>query len=42
METSFDDTSIDESILMDVKEVRLPSQNRCVRVRNDFTCYEST
>lgn len=37
METSFDDTSTDNTILMDVNEVRIPSQNRRVRVRDVFT-----
>ena len=37
METSFDDTSVDKSMLMDVDEVQIPSQNRCVRIHNVFS-----
>ena len=37
METSFDDTSVDESMLMDVDKVQIPSQNRCVCVHNVFS-----
>ena len=34
MEMSFNDTRVDDSILMDVNEVCIPSQNCCVCVHN--------
>ena len=42
METSFDDTRTDNSLLVDVDEVRIPSQKRCVCVCNVFSIPVST
>jgi hypothetical protein len=37
MDTSFNDTSIDNSILMDVNKVQIPSQNHCIHIHNGFS-----
>ena len=42
METSFDDTRTDNSLLVDVDKVRIPSQKRCVCVCNVFSIPVST
>jgi hypothetical protein len=42
METSFNDTRTDNSLLIDVDEVRIPSQKRCIHVHNIFSIPVST
>ncbi len=37
MEMSFDDTRTDNSILMDMNKVQIPSQNHCIHVHTFFS-----
>jgi hypothetical protein len=37
MDTSFNDTSIDDSILMDMNKVQIPSQNHHIHIHNSFS-----
>ena len=42
MEASFNDSRTDNSLLIDMDKVRIPSQKRCIHVHNIFSIPVST